>query len=395
MLGILGLGITGTSLVSYCKKNNINFIAWDDNKPELSTPNPKLEDITILVVSPGINSSHPLIKKLQSEGVTICSDIEYFYKLYNCQEKIISITGTNGKSTTTALINYIINYTGKLKSAIGGNFGIPIFDLNPEEYDFLVLELSSFQLDRIKEFASYISILINITPDHIDYHGSIENYIAAKRKIFSNCNHPIICTDSKYSAELAEHIPNITKISRNNAPQVKNIRLQGEHNKENIICAVTAAKLLDIEDNVILEALESFEGLEHRMEYVADMDGVKYINDSKATNFDSSKYALSAFNNIHWIIGGISKEDGIKGFEEYIDHIKSIYILGQCQQEFSDYIGDKADKYLCDDLNKAVSLAKHNAVKGDVVLLSPACSSLDQWKNYEERGRAFKKYVRE
>jgi UDP-N-acetylmuramoylalanine--D-glutamate ligase len=422
-IGILGLGISGQSLVKFLEKGKLDYIYWDDKKEtEAFTPldSPKWEEITDLIVSPGINNDHPLITRLVKRKINIYSDIELFYQIYGCKDKIIAITGTNGKSTTTALIHHIVSEAG-FKSAIGGNFGIGIFDLEPDNYDYLILELSSFQLDRTEKFHPRVGVLINISKDHIDYHGTMEKYISAKEKIFYNQDEndlAIIGVDSQYrikykpsnllevsQKENLENgiciknnkiIDNFFSSRREEIDIPDNISLKGVHNLENILCAYSACREIGITSEQIMMAVASYKGLAHRMEYIGERNGVVYVNDSKATNFDSAKYALTAFNNIHWIIGGIEKEGGIEGFAEYLSHIKSVYLIGSAQDKFSSSIGDKIpEKYLCGNLKNAFDLATSKAQNGDVILLSPACASMDQWQNYAARGDAFRQYFEE
>ena len=392
--------------------------------------------IKFLVVSPGFFSSeqyvHPLLKLAKSHNIEIISDIDLLYN--HCRNSsYIGITGTNGKSTTTALLGHIFKETG-IRSQIGGNIGIAALDLEPMSNEATyILEMSSYQLDLVNKIHFNIAILLNITKDHIEHHGSFENYIRAKEKIFNHQTEhdlAIIGIDSAEGEMLYQRlskslksqiIPISTKkildqgisvidgyIHNNHKIEagygrslaLGNIStLLGDHNGENIAACFAAAIKYNVLPEEIIRHITSFPGIDHRIQYAGRIGNVEFINDSKATNFDAAAKALAIFENIYWIVGGIAKDGEFDQIIPYLSKIRHIFIIGRDQDVFID-IAQRFDIAYskCDILEKSVHEAYRLASTDQneaVILLSPACSSLDQWKNFEERGEYFLKYVQD
>ena len=429
-IGILGMGISGKALFESLKKAGAQIFLWDDKLNDeaygaykLDPTSSRWQEVEELVISPGIQhqgvNAHPLLKNL-SKGCKIYCDVELFYKCLDKSNKTIAITGTNGKSTVTALTNHILQQCG-IKSEMCGNIGIPVSSIDIHQGEAYVVELSSYQLDKLIDAKFNIAVLTNITPDHLEMHGDMHSYVAAKAKIFerqAEGDFGIMCIDNEICNSLFKILgrENIIPVSKSiilaagislvggyvydnyftheRAEFKQPEFLSGAHNSENIVCAVAACLASGLNLKDIIEAICSFKPLEHRLEYVGTHNGVKYVNDSKGTNFDSTRHALAAYQNIHWIAGGKAKEGGIDGFGAYIDSIKHAYLIGSSQDDFAEQLGTKIAFTKCDNLENAFNLAAQNAIAGDVVLLSPAAASLDQWKNFEERGRAFKEFFR-
>jgi UDP-N-acetylmuramoylalanine--D-glutamate ligase len=337
--------------------------------------------------------------------------------------KIVAITGTNGKSTTTALIGHVLKSAG-LDVDVGGNIGLAVFNLRPPAKNRIyVLELSSFQIDLMPGLKPDVGILTNLTPDHLDRHGSMENYAAVKGRMFtkmSDGDTALICIDDPYSAAIADKVS--PRASRERVSVFENLSdgifapsgrlhdikngkviaeidlrdmpaLKGRHNWQNGCMAYGAARALGVSVDAITSAMKSFGGLAHRMQQVAVVNDVPFINDSKATNADAAEKALASFENIYWIAGGISKAGGIEPLVSYFPKIKRAYLIGAAAQDFAATLQGKVDYELCETLERAVKAAARDAKKDSVVLLSPACASFDQYKNFEVRGDAFVDYV--
>lgn len=426
-VGILGFGISGKPLFEALKSAGSEIFLWDDNLKDeayskylLPPTDVNWQEVEQLIISPGIQhqgeKAHPLLRNLSNKCEIFC-DIELFYRTLDDSNKTIAVTGTNGKSTTTALICHILKTNGQ-NSQMGGNIGVAVSTMQVERHQSFVLELSSYQLEKLIDAHFNIAVLTNITPDHLEMHGDMESYTKAKIRIFdkqSQYDYAIVAIDNAICLSVANKLasPNIIKVSKemildkgislvggviydnyfsNKAVKFNQpLCLSGSHNSENIACAVAATLAYGLKLEDIIEAIASFKPLEHRLEYVGEKEGIKFVNDSKGTNFDSTKHALAAFDNIHWIAGGKAKEGGIIGFEAYIDHLKSAYLIGASQDDFATQIGTSIPYIKCDTLDNAFTCATKNAKAGDVILLSPAAASTDQWKSFEERGTAFKK----
>lgn len=378
-----------------------------------------------IIKSPGISEESELILKIKSKKIPIVSEIEFAFRFTS--SIIISVTGSNGKTTTSSLIYHILKKSG-LNVGLAGNIGNSFsFLIAENEFDYVVLELSSFQLDNINHFNSFISVLTNISPDHLErYDYNFENYVDSKFKIVSNHtkeNYFVFNSDDKkINSELKARKINSTKISfstsdneslnkaciKNQAINIninnnnlmipiENLSLQGNHNIQNSMAAATVAKILNISDNNIRESLGNFKSIEHRLEHVLTIQKVKYVNDSKATNVNAVYYALDSMkSSTVWIVGGVDKGNN---YEELLplvrEKVKAIICIGidnsKIIQSFSPFVEKIVE---CSKMSDAVKNAYRMADPKDTVLLSPACSSFDLYKNFEDRGTQFKNAVR-
>ena len=378
-----------------------------------------------IIKSPGISEESELILKIKSKKIPIVSEIEFAFRFTS--SIIISVTGSNGKTTTSSLIYHILKKSG-LNVGLAGNIGNSFsFLIAENEFDYVVLELSSFQLDNINHFNSFISVLTNISPDHLErYDYNFENYVDSKFKIISNHtkeNYFVFNSDDKkINSELKTRKINSTKISfsttdneslnkgciKNQAINIninnnnlmipiENLSLQGNHNIQNSMAAATVAKILNISDNNIRESLGNFKSIEHRLEHVLTIQKVKYVNDSKATNVNAVYYALDSMkSSTVWIVGGVDKGNN---YEELLplvrEKVKAIICIGidnsKIIQSFSPFVEKIIE---CSKMSDAVKNAYRMADPKDTVLLSPACSSFDLYKNFEDRGTQFKNAVR-
>ena len=378
-----------------------------------------------IIKSPGISEESELILKIKSKKIPIVSEIEFAFRFTS--SIIISVTGSNGKTTTSSLIYHILKKSG-LNVGLAGNIGNSFsFLIAENEFDYVVLELSSFQLDNINHFNSFISVLTNISPDHLErYDYNFENYVDSKFKIVSNHtkeNYFVFNSDDKkINSELKTRKINSTKISfsttdneslnkgciKNQAINIninnnnlmipiENLSLQGNHNIQNSMAAATVAKILNISDNNIRESLGNFKSIEHRLEHVLTIQKVKYVNDSKATNVNAVYYALDSMkSSTVWIVGGVDKGNN---YEELLplvrEKVKAIICIGidnsKIIQSFSPFVEKIIE---CTKMSDAVKNAYRMADPKDTVLLSPACSSFDLYKNFEDRGTQFKNAVR-
>ena len=378
-----------------------------------------------IIKSPGISEESELILKIKSKKIPIVSEIEFAFRFTS--SIIISVTGSNGKTTTSSLIYHILKKSG-LNVGLAGNIGNSFsFLIAENEFDYVVLELSSFQLDNINHFNSFISVLTNISPDHLErYDYNFENYVDSKFKIISNHtkeNYFVFNSDDKkINSELKTRKINSTKISfsttdneslnkgciknqtininvnnNNLMIPIENLSLQGNHNIQNSMAAATVAKILNISDNNIRESLGNFKSIEHRLEHVLTIQKVKYVNDSKATNVNAVYYALDSMkSSTVWIVGGVDKGNN---YEELLplvrEKVKAIICIGidnsKIIQSFSPFVEKIIE---CSKMSDAVKNAYRLADPKDTVLLSPACSSFDLYKNFEDRGTQFKNAVR-
>lgn len=442
-IAVFGLGKAGMSTLNALLRAGAKVYVWDDGEPAraklklenlhgvtiASPEDMPWKDIKLLALSPGIPLTHPtphkVVQLALSAGCPIVCDIEILSQA-NASAKFLGITGTNGKSTTTALTGHILKNSG-VKSEVGGNIGIPALDLKPLKYDGVyVLEMSSYQLDLIKQTHFNIAVLLNVTPDHLDRHGDMQGYIKAKCHIFDNQgknDFAIIGVDDGHTQKVYDElkskgkIGNIIPISTKrevaggilvksgviydntsiNSPKKYELgyleRLPGEHNGQNIAAAFAAARALKVSAEDAIAAIKSFQGLKHRIQLVTEINGIKFINDSKATNADAVANALRAFDNIYWILGGLSKEGGIESLSEFFPKIRHAFLIGKAQDDFAGVLNNKVPYTKCETLANAFDASAKKAlndnVQGSVVLLSPACASWDQWPNFEARGDAF------
>ena len=354
-----------------------------------------------VVVSPGVPlNRHPIAARAREAKVPLIGDIELFAQARPTlpPHKVVGITGTNGKSTTTALVHHIVRSSG-IPTTMAGNIGLPILGQEPlAEGGVYVLELSSYQIDLTHSLDCDVSVLLNITPDHLDRYDGVDDYAASKARLFSmqSPEHvAVIAAEDDYTRAIAGQVGGrrVLVSSADVKDQSRWPALQGPHNAQNVAAAVAVARALGIADEGIARALVTYPGLPHRMERVAEKNGVLFVNDSKATNPTSTAPALAAFPAVHWIVGGLPKSDDLDACEPYLDHVKAAYTIGEAGPMFARLLSDKLPVNECEMLVEAVGCAAKQARPGEVVLLSPACASFDQFKDYEARGDAFRAAV--
>lgn len=410
---VVGLGRSGQAAVQALQKSGAEVFVWDDNADSIADYDDKMvrspdkapwSRIKAVVMAPGIPPHHDMARLAEDKNVPVICDID-LYAQSEPAAKIIGVTGTNGKSTTTALICHILDYNGKAQ--MGGNIGTSVLTLK-NRADYTVLELSSYQLERSPNLACDVAILLNITPDHLDWHGAHEHYVAAKASLFDTPREngtAIITTQDAdcqsvfdkvseggkwrvIDPEAAEEKP----FNQNDFP-----RLKGRHNLQNMLAAYEACIALGLDHDMIIDRMKSFEGLAHRQFLTRVINGVPYVNDSKATNADATKMALRSFRNIVWIAGGQPKDGGLSSLDGELAEIKQVYLIGEAQEEFARWLAVRGIAVdTCDTLDVAVRRAHEYAQSqrggptgAPTVLFSPACASFDQYKNFEERGDHF------
>ena len=448
-VAVLGLGKSGLATVRSLEAGGARVFAWDDapaKRDEAAKEGFLLADssawdwgsLSAMILSPGIPFTHPephpAVKQAQAAGVEVIGDIELFQRAVKASGKparIVAITGTNGKSTTTALIGHMVRRCGG-NAQVGGNIGKAVLELDePEASTTYVVEVSSYQIDLAPSLAPNVAVLLNITPDHIDRHGTVEHYAEVKARIFARqgeADTAIVGIDDGRTSEIctrevAKRMEKVVPISVGKtisrgiyalggqlydslgtqtvkAGDLSAIKtLAGAHNWQNAAAAYAAGRALGYQRERILAAFESFPGLAHRMEIVGEADGVRYVNDSKATNADAASKALATFDNIYWIIGGKAKEGGIASLEEWFPRIRRAYLIGEAASSFAETLRGKVEAIHCGTLERAVDAASRDASADSaelkVVLLSPACASFDQFKSFEERGDVFRTAVQE
>ncbi len=379
----------------------------------------------LIVVSPGVPLDTPVLAQVRSFGIPIIGELELAARFM--QGQMVAITGSNGKTTTTTLVGAILKAAG-LPTLVAGNIGVPVAGLieesRPETWS--VLEVSSFQLETIEEFHPRIAVILNITPDHLDRHGTFENYAMAKERIFAmqgagdsvvlNADNPraaeaaarakaqVYWFSAGHAVERGAWVQDgnvVYRAESGAAPETvmaaSGIPLKGGHNVENALAAVCAARLAGVPADVVRSAVEGFTAVEHRLEFVATVDGVEYYNDSKATNVDATAKAVAAFaGGVHLILGGKDKGSDYTALNELLRaRVRAVYTIGAAAEKIEGQLRGVVPIEACGTLEAAVNAAAKAAKTGDVVLLAPACSSFDQFENYEHRGRMFKELVRE
>ncbi|GJL86082.1 MAG: UDP-N-acetylmuramoylalanine--D-glutamate ligase [Micavibrio sp.] len=415
-VAVFGLGKSGLSVIAALRELSVKVEAWDDNPQSheaalqlgagvIPLADMDLSDFACLVLAPGIPlhhpAPHPVVIAAHHAGIEVIGDIEILHRCSHGRATI-GITGTNGKSTTTALIAHILNSCG-IKAVSGGNIGEPVMSLMlPPTNGALVLELSSFQLDLCPSFTPDIAVLLNITPDHLDRHGTMEEYIAVKEKIFGESGVAIVATDDDHTKKIAatlakknQHTLYTVSARGEGLPECN--ALQGAHNRQNMAAALAVCRHLGLTDEQIFEAMKSFPGLNHRQYLTRVINGVGYINDSKATNAEAAARALECSRNIYWIVGGRAKEGGLKGLENYMDRVSHAFVIGESMDDFSGWLKKNGvDHSLSENMDVAAEQAHRMAQNergqpggAGTVLLSPACSSFDQYTNFEQRGDHF------
>lgn len=432
-VGVFGLARSGLATVHSLVASGASVFAWDDNESARQSVKSCAADLysmdfnslDALVLSPGVPLTHPkphpLVLKAKSAGVPLISDLDLFQAARDSlpAHKVIGITGTNGKSTTTALIGHILAENG-VPTAVGGNIGTGVMALDAlQGGGVYVLELSSFQLDLTCHLSCDIGVLLNMSPDHLDRHGDMAGYVAAKRRLFdmqSADGVAIVGVDDDICCRIASGLASVTTISgcqskdadvyvaddglikasgdlepRESIAEVRS--LQGSHNRQNAASAYAATKAVGLQDAAILEAMATFPGLEHRQEIVSSAGGILVVNDSKATNVESAKRALETFENIRWIAGGRAKDKDFSSLASSLQTVRRAYLMGEHANLIAKALPASLPQTRFTTMAEAVSGALSDAQAGDTVLLSPACTAFDQYENFEKRGDAFKSEV--
>jgi UDP-N-acetylmuramoylalanine--D-glutamate ligase len=448
---LFGLGGSGVATARALLAGGADVAAWDDSKaaidkarqagiPVTDLAVADWRDFAALVLAPGAPLTHPkphwTVDKARAAGVEIIGDIELF-----CRERhrvasrsiFVAITGTNGKSTTTALVAHILKAAGR-DVQLGGNIGVPILELQPPAAGRIhVIECSSFQIDLAPSLDPTIGALINLTPDHLDRHGAMERYVAIKERLVAGADVALIGMDDEPSRAVAARLggraamsgrPRILKISAHPAPSADVLceggkiiamregrtetiadlvaapALRGAHNAQNAAFASAAALALGLSPDDIAQGLASFPGLAHRMEQIGRIDRVLFVNDSKATNADAAEKALLTFNDVFWILGGKAKEGGVDPLRPLFSRVVKAYLIGAASEAFAATLGKAGVAFeLCGTLETATAAAARDAATSKapepVVLLSPACASYDQFANFEARGDRFRARVKD
>jgi UDP-N-acetylmuramoylalanine--D-glutamate ligase len=438
-VALFGLARSGMSCAEALRLGGAEVLAWDDSDPAVEKARAEglpvtnlhtvdFRTLAALVLSPGVPLTHPephwSVVKARAAGVEILGDTEVFARsIQDTGARLTAITGTNGKSTTTALIGHVLKHAG-LDVDVGGNIGNAVFNLRPPQRGrHYVLELSSFQIDLMRGLSPDVGILTNITPDHLDRHGTMENYAAVKARMFARQHDgqtALVGVDDEWSASIAEKIhggANLRRVSvlrrlEDGISAAEGIlrdaisgkvtaeidlrgmpALRGRHNWQNACMAYGAANALGVALDTITGAMQRFPGLAHRMQEVGRAGHIAFINDSKATNADAAEKALASFERIYWIAGGIQKAGGIEPLQSYFPRIAKAYLIGVAAQDFARTLEGKVPYEITETLPRAVTLAARDAATDKdpraVVLLSPACASFDHYKNFEVRGDAF------
>ncbi len=448
-VAVLGLGRSGLAAARALLSAGRPMLAWDDvaaqrtaaaaaGIPLTDLAARDLSDVAMLVLSPGIPLDHPrphpLVTRARAAGCAIVGDVELLLRACPAAD-VVGITGTNGKSTTTALLGHILA-TAKVASAVGGNIGVPALALPPlATGGVYVLELSSYQLGLTPSLRCRVAVLLNISPDHLDRHGGIDGYVAAKRRIFAGQGADataIVGADDATCRAIAAALhgdhggpksgPRVIPISgetvvpggvyahggtlfdataggepRPVLTLAEAPALPGAHNAQNAAAAWAAARALGVDAATVAAAMRSFPGLAHRQELIATIDGVAYVNDSKATNPDAAARALACYDAIYWIAGGRAKAGGLAAVRPYLDRIRHAYLIGEAAPDFAGELASAVPVAISETLERAVAQAHaqahRNGARAPVVLLSPACASFDQFRDFEARGDAFRALV--
>ncbi len=403
-------------------KNSVSLLKENEIEYETDGHSEKVYKCDLMIVSPGVPSDAPVLKVAKGKNIKVISELEFASRF--CKGKIVAITGTNGKTTTTSLCGHLFNVCGH-KTYTAGNIGLAFSEITTEvkEDEFVALEVSSFQLDLIDEFKPKVAMILNITPDHLNrYENKFENYIASKFRIFKNqdgndylilnkddeaINKNITGYKSKsFYFSLSGNVSNGSYVSndqiifyRNNQLEfsfpINEMQIRGEHNIANAMAVTNAAKIFDFDNEKIKEGLRTFKGVEHRLELVREISGVKYVNDSKATNVDSVWYALKSFNEpLFLILGGQDKGNDYERIKNLVEEkVKKIYAIGSSAEKVYNFFHNIVKVELKISIEEVINSASKEARDGDVVLLSPACASFDMFDNYEHRGKVFKEAV--
>lgn len=437
-VAVLGLGKSGQATMRSLRVSGARVLAWDDKVAGRALAEREGADLVefgsagllgaeLLVLSPGIPrdhpAPHPAVARARAEGVPVASDIDLLAEA-RPEAEFVGITGTNGKSTTTALIHHILAGSGR-RSEVGGNLGPAALGLEPlGKGGVYVLEVSSYQLETISKVAWSIGVFLNITPDHLDRYPSMDAYVAAKERLIQAIRAggtAVIGVDDDRSRAIAEHarrrgtrvvpissespaeggvwtvdgelVDETTGTARSIVDLGRAQALPGRHNWQNA-CAATAATLaLGLAPEEIAPRLLDFPGLDHRQQVVATVAGIRFVNDSKGTNADAAAKALGSYPKIYWIAGGRPKEGGIEAVDPFLARVRHAFLIGEARRKFAEHLKGRVTLTQCDDLDQATEAAFEAALAaGDtdaVILLSPACASFDQFANFEARGQAF------
>lgn len=442
-IGVLGLGRSGLAAARALAAGGATPVCWDDGEAardaaitegflvEDLTRDKPWRDMDVLIVSPGIPHlyphSHPAITAARNAGAIIDNDVSLFFRaigMSGAEVKVVCVTGSNGKSTTTALIDHILGSAGRPRQ-MGGNIGRGVLDLDPPaDGEVIVLELSSYQLDLARALAPDVAVFLNLSPDHLDRHGGLGGYFAAKRRLFElgAPDRAVISLDDDHGRFLAAAQRDEAEDGAEIIPISTSIRLKGEgrsvymnknhltewrgkqiaafdmreakalagaHNHQNACAAWAVCRALNIGPKLIAKGMITFPGLPHRMERVGEARGVLFVNDSKATNADAAEKALLTYERIRWVAGGVAKEGGIAPLAPLMDRVVKTYLIGAAAEDFAaQLVGAPYEQ--CVDLATAIARAAAEAEPGEVVLLSPACASFDQFDSFEARGDAFR-----
>ncbi|MBC6437506.1 MAG: UDP-N-acetylmuramoyl-L-alanine--D-glutamate ligase [Rhodobacteraceae bacterium] len=448
---VLGLGRSGMAAVRALRAGGAEPVVWDDG-PEvrvragaegLTLANLRTdgayEGVSALIVSPGIPhlypTPHPAVRVAWAAGVPVDNDVGLFFRslgqgawqTYDRQPRVIAVTGSNGKSTTSALIHHVLTSAG-IRTQLAGNIGLGVLDLDPpEDGAVIVLELSSYQIDLARALTPDVAVFTNLTPDHLDRHGGVGGYFAAKCRLFSEGgpDRAVIGVDEDEGRALAGQLaegPGDMRVIRvsvagklfgpgwsvtvhkgwlrevRQGRQVGAIDLRGVqglpgvHNHQNSACAYGALRALGVAPKVIGAGFLSFAGLPHRSQTVGQRDGIRFVNDSKATNVDAAARALASFTRIRWICGGLEKEGGLDQLAPALGTVAKAYVIGRDAGAFARKL-EVVETEICTTMARAVARAAEEAAPGDTVLLAPAAASFDQYDNFEERGRDFINHV--
>ena len=443
-VAVFGLGRSGTATCRALAAGGARAHAWDDNAETRAAAERAGLDLVdlntaawsrfaALVLAPGVPLTHPqphwTVEKAKAAGIPVIGDVELFARERQAHAPgapFIAITGTNGKSTTTALITHVLRQAGH-DAQMGGNIGVPILALDPPADDRIhVIELSSYQIDLMPTLVPTVALLLNVSPDHLDRHGTFARYAAVKTRILDHARWTVVGMDDATTREIAAaHVAGIggrataisggpltsgvgvrdghvMRFADGNAEPVADISgvvsLRGRHNAQNAAAASVAAGILGLSDDELATGLETFPGLPHRMEEVARRGRVIFINDSKATNSDSAANALASFaRDIYWIVGGLAKDGGISSLDDYFARIARAYLIGEAADDFAQTLDGRVAFARCGTLETAVAMAADDAAAAEaaepIVLLSPACASFDQFASFEVRGDAFRDLV--
>ena len=442
-VAVFGLGRSGLSAARALAAADAEVWAWDDDEgqrekavdagvPLVDLYRCDWRELMTLVLSPGVPLTHPephpVVGLARAAGCEVIGDVELLARTMR-EARYVGITGTNGKSTTTALVGHILSFAGQ-SVEVGGNLGVPVLDLEPLDVTgTYVIEMSSYQLDLTLSITFDVAALLNLTPDHIDRHGGFDNYIAVKQGIFHRQTDPrtaVVCVDDEpcrrvFDALVAKGDQRLIPVAvqravaggvyvldgvlhddtEGHAAAVIDLKpiatLPGAHNWQNAAAAFAVARAASVAAPVAGACLRSFPGLAHRMELLAVIDGVRYVNDSKATNADATARALACYDAVYWIAGGRAKEGGIAALAARFPAVVHAFLIGEATGDFAATLADRVPHSRCGDLAAAVSKAAEAATEdgreGAVVLLSPACASFDQFADFEARGDAFRALV--